>query len=67
MEDTAPRTYRAKYVGPVPSLKGLFASITEYPATGRCLATFEDTGSGFGLGTHDFSAACFEKVRDDGE
>ncbi|QCW21942.1 hypothetical protein JessAGP_012 [Caulobacter phage Jess A] len=63
----APKNARAKYIGPVPSLKGLLADITVYPQTGRCLARFDDTGSGFGLGTHDFNAEHFEILPDDAQ
>jgi len=59
--------YGAKgvYIGPRPDLKGKAASLTIYPSTGRCLATFDDPDTGHAIGVHDFQAEHFEIKEDE--
>ena len=60
MTDHPPsREARGTYKGPLPLLKGHKASLVIF-STGRCLASFDDLGTGYGLGTHDFLADHFE-------
>lgn len=51
---------RGTYKGPLPLLKGKKATLVIFPTTGRCLAQFDDTSTGYGYGRHDFETAHFD-------
>lgn len=53
-------TGRGTYKGPLHNLKGQKAELIMYPATGRCMARFENVETGYAFGLHDFETAHFD-------